>query len=61
MTINNNRSEYDITEQVVINDAVAEFLKNGGTITKLETGEITEPEDIVYKFKKQRGPRSKKT
>ena len=61
MTINNNRSEYDITEQVVINDAVAEFLKNGGTITKLETGAITEAEDIVYKFKRSRGPRSKKT
>jgi len=59
MSINNFSS--DIEEQLEINNAVEEFLKNGGIITKLPTGEITEPDDIVYKFKKQRGPRSKKT
>ena len=59
MTINNFSGDNE--EQLEINNAVEEFLKNGGKITKLETGEITEPEDIVYKFKKQRGPRSKKT
>jgi len=58
MTI--NKSNIDKTEQTEINDAIEEFLKNGGTITKIAAGEITEPEDIVYKFKKQRGPRSKK-
>lgn len=59
MTI--NKYTIDNTEQTEINNAVEEFLKNGGTITKIATGEITEPEDIVYKFKKQRGPRAKKT
>ena len=59
MSINNFRG--DIEERLEINSAVEEFLKNGGTITKLDTGEITEPDDIVYKFKRQRGPRAKKT
>ena len=39
---------------------IAEFLKNGGTVTKIESGAITDPDDIVYKFKRSRGPRAKK-
>ena len=40
-------------------NAVAEFLKNGGKVTIIEEGEFTEPDDIVYKFKRSRGPRAK--
>ena len=38
--------------------AIAEFLKNGGTVTKIETGTITDPDDIVYKFKNRKRKKS---
>jgi|TARA_B110000211_G_C13912700_1_gene479103 hypothetical protein len=61
MSITNNQSGYDeISEQQENADAIAEFLKNGGTVTKIEAGAITDPDDIVYKFKRSRGPRAKK-
>jgi hypothetical protein len=61
MSITNNQSGYDeISEQQENADAIAEFLKNGGTVTKIESGAITDPDDIVYKFKRSRGPRVKK-
>lgn len=60
MSITKNQSKYDeISEQQETDNAVAEFLKNGGTVTKIETGAVTDPEDIVYKFKRSRGPRAK--
>ena len=60
MSTTKNQSKYDeISEQQETDNAVAEFFKNGGTVIKIETGVVTDPDDIVYKFKRSRGPRAK--
>ena len=60
MSTTKNQSKYDeISEQQETDNAVAEFFKHGGTVTKIETGVVTDPDDIVYKFKRSRGPRAK--
>tara|TARA_B100000767_G_C19380768_1_gene375835 strand:- start:369 stop:554 length:186 start_codon:yes stop_codon:yes gene_type:complete len=56
-----NKSQDDIESKIEIDDLVAKYFKGGGTVTKFDTGDFTEPEDVVYKFKKQRGPKAKKT
>jgi len=55
------QSQEDLEDKIEIDDLVSKYLKSGGIVTKFDAGDFTEPDDVVYKFKKQRGPRAKKT
>jgi hypothetical protein len=52
MSITNNLSDRGIESKKEIESEIENFLKNGGKITKLKTGDSTEAKDMKYKFRR---------
>lgn len=52
MSITNNLSDRGIESKKEIEAEIEKFLKNGGKITKLKTGDSTEAKDMKYKFRR---------
>ena len=60
MSITNNLSDKSIEHKKEMEKEIEKFLKNGGKITKLKTGESTEAKDMKYKFRRPMGGAKKK-